>query len=302
MKLIKQKDGKTYVISAKEVEDISSLKNNTSNEILKLISLKPMYPKEIARKLLLHEQNVYYYIRKLELAKIIEIERTVNINGTTANYYKPSSQAFCFIAGNFKESSKEFVKESDFLKPFILNGEMNSIIVVGSPDPHGPQKARSKDGYFGMDLALFLGSFLTCINDSKIKLDTEITQEQVKGNNLIVIGGPIVNKVSSMLNEHMNIYYDEDKKGVYSKITKKTYFSDEIGYINKFENPFNKEKNILLISGLRNTGTKSAILAFLKHFSELKSGNKFKKNINSRIVEGIDLNSDGIVDDVEFLE
>lgn len=302
MKIVKEIDGKTYLANGKEIKNFSSVSNEISLKILKLISKTSMYPKEIAKKLKLHEQNIYYYIKKLENGGFVEIERSENINGTFANFYTTTSDAFVYSVGEFKESSKIADKESDYLKQFIENGELNSIIVVGSPDPHGPQKARAKDGYFGMDLALFLGSFLSYVPTSCVKLDTEVTDKDLKENNLIVIGGPIVNKVSGLVNSEMPIYYDEEKKGVYSKITKKTYFSDEIGYINKFKSPFNSDKEILLISGLRNSGTKAAILAFLKHFSELKLGNKFKSKIHSRIVEGIDLDSDGIVDDVEFLE
>src|SRR3989344_2403073 len=38
--------------------------------------------------------------------------------------------------------------ESEFLEPFISNGQLDSLIIVGSPDPHGPDKARSRDGYY----------------------------------------------------------------------------------------------------------------------------------------------------------
>jgi hypothetical protein len=58
------------------------------------------------------------------------------------------------------------------------------LSIVGSPDPHGPSKARSKDGYFGMDLALFLGTFLSNITGSKVKLDTEIQDKDLENNNI----------------------------------------------------------------------------------------------------------------------
>ena len=261
-----------------------------------------MYPKEIAKQLEIHEQNVYYYIKKLEKSKIIKIEKQENINGTTANFYQVASDSFYFKLNDFKETSKLVEKKSHFLEPFIEEGELNAIIVVGSPDPHGPQKARSRDGYFGMDLALFLGTFLNFIPESKVKLDTEITEKDLENNNLIVLGGPIVNKVSSQLNSKMKIYFDEEKKGIYSKLSKKTYFNDEIGIINKFKSTFNKEKSILLIAGMRNAGTKSAILAFLKHFKNVQKPNLFDNKSPYKVVEGVDLDSDGVVDSVEFLE
>ena len=303
MKIIKTEKGKSLILKTQEVKpaDLSSL-NQISLDILKVIKEHEMYPKQIAKKLKIHEQNIYYYIRKLEKSKIISVSKEENINGTTAKFYKLNSDSFFFKINDFKESSKLEESGSEFLKPFIEKGELNALIIVGSPDPHGQQKARSKDGYFGMDLALFLGTFLNSINSSKVKLDTEVREKELEENNLIILGGPIVNRITESINKKMPIYFDENKKGFYSTISKKTYFHDEIGVINKAKNPFNKDKMVLLIEGLRNSGTKAAIIAFIKKFHEIEKGNKFNSNIFSKVVEGEDLDSDGVVDDVEVLE
>ncbi len=44
------------------------------------------------------------------------------------------------------------------------------------------------------------------------------------------------------------------------------------------------------------------MIAFIKHFNEIIKGNKNDPKIMAKVVEGVDLDSDGIVDDVEFLE
>ncbi|MFW5705145.1 MAG: ArsR family transcriptional regulator [Nanoarchaeota archaeon] len=303
MKLIKEEKGKIFSMNTKklEFEDFPQLSKKPVQKILELLKAKEYYPKELGKKLKIHEQNIYYYIKKLENAGIIEVKKQEMINGSLASFYGLVSESFHIEIGEFKEAGKLIEKEIDYLKPFILDGKLNAEIIVGSPDPHGPQKARSRDGYFGMDLALFLGSFISFVEESKVKLDTEIKDSELEKNNLIIIGGPIVNRVTGLVNSKMPIYFDEEKKGIHSKISKKTYFADEIGIINKFKNPFNEEKEILLIAGIRNSGTRAAILAFLKHFSKVREknlhGNKFCK-----VVEGIDLDSDGRVDDVEFLE
>ena len=304
MKIVKQKNGKSLMIKTQEIklEDLPNLNNALAMGILKSLEAKEMYPKQIAKKLKIHEQNVYYYIRQLERAKLISVARQENINGTVAKFYKLNSDSFFVKVGEFRESSKLEESGSEFLKPFIQNGELNALIVVGSPDPHGPQKARSKDGYFGMDLALFLGTFLNYVNESKVKLDTEVQEKDLHENNLIILGGPIVNKVTEMINKKMPIYFDEEKKGFYSTISKKTYFHDEIGVINKTKSPFNKDKMVLVIEGLRNSGTKAAIISFIKKFKDLEKGNRFNENIHSKVVEGEDLNSDGLVDSAEILE
>ena len=302
MKLFKEENNSYYSLETTQIdlEQIPSLNSKLARDILETLAKTPMYPKALAKHLNVHEQNIYYTIKKLLKAGFIRVEKEEFINGTYANYYGITSPSFSFSFKPFEKTPKIAVNEADFLKPFIVDGKLDSLIVVGSPDPHGPLKARSRDGYFGMDFALFLGSFLSSIPESKVRLDTEITKEEIENNNLIILGGPIVNKVTSYFNPP--IYYNQDKKGIYSTITNKTYFDESCGIINKFTNSFNTEKSILLLAGLRNAGTKAAILAFLKYFEKIKQGNSFNSWYFSNVVEGLDINSDGIVDDVEFLE
>jgi predicted transcriptional regulator len=60
-------------------ERLKAVLNKLTWRILQLLSEKEMYPMEIARKLGVHEQNVYYHIRKLSRAgavKIVKRSRT----------------------------------------------------------------------------------------------------------------------------------------------------------------------------------------------------------------------------------
>jgi DNA-binding MarR family transcriptional regulator len=60
------------------IDDSQKLKNilgALSWKILTLISTKEMYPLEIARQLGIHEQKVYYHIRKLAKAGAITVTR-----------------------------------------------------------------------------------------------------------------------------------------------------------------------------------------------------------------------------------
>ena len=289
----------THEIGAKNMR---ALANPIALKILQALSHESMYPKYLAKKLRIHEQKVYYYIHGLEQAGAIQVVKQERLQGIIAKWYAPVSESFFLRIKDFHESSKLDEPTSAFLHPFIEQGEMNSLIVVGSPDPHGPLKARSRDGYFGMDLALFLGTFLHSIKESAVRLDTEIRQTELQQNNLIVLGGPIVNKVAEQLGKRMPIYFDEEKKGFFSTVSEKLYVHEEIGVIVKCTNPWNNEKKILFIAGIRNAGTKAAILTFLKHFHDIERGNLHNRDILCKVVEGIDLNSDGIVDDVEILE
>ena len=192
---------------------------------------------------------------------------------------------------------------SEFLEPFIKDGQLNALIIVGSPDPHGPEKARSKDGYYGMDLALFLGTFLNYVPKFYVKLDTDAREEDLKNNNLILIGGPVVNRVTWMANPKLPIRFDKEQHwAIYSTVNGSTYPTDESGLIVKTKSPFNPDKSILVVAGKRYFGTRAAIIAFLKHFDELAAGNVHNHSIKAKVVEGIDLDSDGIIDEAEFRE
>ncbi|MEM4647848.1 MAG: hypothetical protein QXO12_00855, partial [Candidatus Pacearchaeota archaeon] len=168
----------------------------------------------------------------------------------------------------------------------------------GSPEPHGIERARSKDAYYAFDIALVLGSFLYNIEKNVVKLDTEIKEKDLD-NNLIIIGGPIVNTLCYKINQKMPIVFLLKEKAFLSKKTNKKYYDDEIGVIIKTKNPFSKDKQILLVEGKRYIGTKACVIAFTKYLHDLAK----KINENSyTIVRGYDIDSDGIIDDIEFIE
>ena len=301
--LVNKGGGKVTSLSAKEVS-LSSLKHFNSvlsSQILSLLAKKSSYPMAIARKLKVHEQRVYYHVRNLEKAGLITVVKSEVAQGVVRQYYGLVQDAFFFKFKEF-EATRQLDLEpaaEPFLEPFIVNGKLDADIIVGSPDPHGPDKARSRDGYYGMDLALFLGSFVHNVDRLHVKLDTEV--RDLTGN-LIVIGGPVVNAVTAKMAKSLPIYFDSKSSSIISKLSKKKYDSDEIGVIQKIVNPFNPKSSVLLVAGKRYAGTRAAIIAFTRYFSLISSGNKHKKSVDAKVVEGVDVDSDGVVDDVEILE
>lgn len=307
MFVVKKTKNRIDSLPAKELSfnQLKPLSSKLAQEILIELAKEPSYPKEIAKKLKVNEQKVYYHIRNLEKARIIDIVNKKNIGGAVANFYGIVEPAFYFKFKPFEEAQKipGFEEEpNDFLEPFIEDGKLNATIIVGSPDPHGPDKARSRDGYYGIDLALFLGTFLNYIPSLNVKLDTEARIDDLE-DNLILIGGPVVNTITAKINNKLPVKFDKNNNwNIISSSSNKTYHTDETGIIVKIKNPFNSKKFILLIAGKRYTGTRACTIAFLKYFKEIVKGNKYDNNMMAKVVEGIDLNSDGIVDDVEILE
>ena len=302
----REKDGFTS-LPAKEIkpEDAKTLSSVLAVKILRLLAAKPMYPIELATELKVHEQKVYYHIHNLESAGIIKVVRQQGRQGAVAKYYALDKPAVVVRFAPMEATHKLFsVKAgSEFLEPFIKDGQLNALIVVGSPDPHGPEKARSKDGYYGMDLALFLGTFLNYVPKLYVKLDTDAREEDVKNNNLILIGGPVVNRITFLANPKLPVRFDPDQHwAIQSTISGSSYPTDESGIIVKAKSPFNPDKGILVVAGKRHSGTRAAIIAFLRHFDELAAGNVHDRSVKARVVEGVDLDSDGSIDEAEFRE
>ena len=310
--IVEQKNGKTFsqITKLLEPKNLRVALSPLAWKILKILSEEPTYPKEIGKKLKVHEQKIYYHIRNLEKAGLIEKLKEEKRQGALAKFYTISDYAFTVLLKPLEESQKVFQLKKEyknFLEPFISDGRLNALTIMGSPEPHGLSKARAKDGLFATDLGFFLGTFLNYTPEFFTKLDTEVKEEDLK-NNLILIGGPGVNVITAKVNPKLPIKFEKirDKEnfysGFHSGISGKDYTEEECGIIIKVKNPFDKNKDILVIAGRRMTGTRAAILAFLKKFDDICKGNSHNSNIFARVVEGIDKNSDGVIDSVEFLE
>lgn len=285
----------------------SILSNELALKIIREIGSQPSCPMDIARKLDVHEQKVYYHVRKLEELGIIKIDRVEERVGATAKIYSLVSPVVSFklFDGESISDMKTRAGELKFLRPFIQDGKFNSIIVVGSPDPHGKYKAPASDGYCAIDLGMFLGQF---INESKIpyyKLDTQVQKEDLK-KNLILVGGPKTNIMADKINKQLPIYFDYSEEllewNIVSTFSKTVYREAQTGFIVRIPSPFVKRKEILVFSGKGFKGTRAAVLAFIKHLKKIMKGNVVKPDFIAKVVQGIDVDSDGIIDEVEFLE
>jgi DNA-binding MarR family transcriptional regulator len=310
--IVEQKNGKTFSLNTKllEPKQLKTALSPLAWKILKIIAEEPSYPKEIGNKLKVNEQKIYYHIRNLEKAGLIEKLKEEKRQGALAKFYTLTDYAFTILLKPLEESQKIFhIKKEykNFLEPFISGGRLNALIIMGSPEPHGIAKARAKDGLFATDLGLFLGTFLNYKPEIFTKLDTEVNGEDLK-NNLILIGGPGVNFITAKINSKLPIKFEKIKdqgnfySGFHSNISGKNYYEEGCGIIVKVKNPFDKTKEILVIAGRRISGTRAAILAFLQKFDEICKGNSYDTKVFARIVEGIDKDNDGVIDSVEFLE
>ena len=284
----------------------SSLNSKLAFKIMKSLADTPASAIDISRKLKIHEQKVYYHIRKLERAGIIYTIANEKRHGMIAKIFSvvsPVISAKLYDKGvEFKDTVNLKLPDNvlKFFSPFINSGKFESTIVVGDPLPHGEYSEGARDSPFITDFFLFLGTLVTEVNHPTFLLDVETTEKQLKGN-LIIIGNPRTNTVVERFLDSMPIKFDLTKEIVKSQISKNEYKSPFIGYITKFSNPFNENKKVLLIGGLRSRGTRAASVAITKHFSKTFLNLTNGDNV-LRIVEGVDRDSDKIIDDIKILE
>jgi DNA-binding transcriptional ArsR family regulator len=307
--IVDNKAGKLAVLDSKIVsrEDIKPALSKLAWNILTLLLNKSNYPKEIARQLNVHEQKVYYHIKKLRESGLIQEEGQSVVKGALTKYYSLSAPSFAIALKKLEPSQRiSSVDKSheNFLSPFIKAGKLNAKIVIGSPEPHGPRNTRARDVASATNMALFIGAFLNTTEKDMVKLDTEIHGDLLKGN-LILIGGPGVNSITEKINSKLPIFLQKTENyysGIRSTISKKDYVYENQGIIVKISNPFAPRKKILVIAGRRSKGTEAAVLSLIIALDEIVAGNSTDPKKSAKVVEGYDKNADGIMDSIRVLE
>ena len=296
-------------------QDLKLMLSNLSWRILSLLNEEPMYPLEIARQLNVHEQRVYYHIRKLQESGAIIADRIEKKKGATAKYYRTVSSAFCIeFPGGYTPMQRPSLLAANhqiqmFFKEFInADGAFEGKIVVGSPIPHGPFKTSARDGHYAAQLAFFLGQFMRMPEDFTIKLDVDVKAEKEEKNNLILVGGPGTNLLTQELNEHLPTRFNMQSSeqgylfgGLVSQKTGLVYTSDVTGLVANITNPWNNSKRVIVFAGNKAVGTKACVLALTNFWQ--KTLQKYQNRGDfAAVIQGYDLDGDGKVDSIEVPE
>ena len=318
-KLLLQDDGNTQKVKEISImQDAQKLKmilDKLSWKILAMLFEEEMYPLEIARRLGVHEQKVYYHIRKLAKAGAIVVKREEKKKGTTAKYYKTVSPAFGIeFPQGYKTIQNLSLLSMDkqlqsFFKEFVNGkGVLEGKIVVGSPTPHGPFKTSARDGHYAAHLTLFIGQFAKMPTDFAIKLDVDVKAEKEEKNNLILVGGPGTNLLTQEINDHLPVRFNMQSSdqgfllgGLSSKKTLRVYTADAAGLVAKIVNPWDTTKRIVILAGNKAVGTKACVLALTnfwkKTLQEYRDVDTF-----ATVIQGFDLDGNGKVDSIEVME
>ncbi len=295
-------------------EKLKKVLNRLTWKILRMLNEKEMYPMEVARKLGIHEQIVYYHIRKLARVGAIKLVRKEDKKGAVAKYYLATFPAFGvelpFGSQTTTMPSLSIldVNLKHFLSPILGdNGAFDGKIIVGSPTPHGPFKTMARDGHYASYLTFFLGGFSRFPDEFVIKLDVDVKAEKDEANNLILVGGPGTNLLTQEINDHLPIRFNMTPSkhgflfgGLFSTETKNVYTDDSAGLVAKIVNPWSKEKRIIVLAGNKAVGTKACVIGLVKFWKQMLknyTGEPF-----ATVIKGFDLDGDGKIDSVEVLE
>jgi DNA-binding transcriptional ArsR family regulator len=311
-KLLVEKEVAKEILIFKKPRSLKALINPIAWKILQLLARKPSYPSLIAKKLNLYPQKVYYYVNQLLGVGAIEVEKEVKIKGGIARYYRLAAPSFGVELPGREERIASLrrmdPKLRSFFDPIIRDAKLDARIVVGCPDPHGPFKARARDGHYGIYLALFLGQWVELPRRFSVKLDIDVKAEKEEGENLILIGGPGTNVITYQVNKHLEQRFNIRRSkfgfllgGLVSKKTGNVYVADPVGVVAKLRNPFNKKKSIIVLAGNRSVGTKACILAITKFWKKTLKSYEGEESW-SCVLQGFDLDGDGKIDSIEVLE
>ena len=269
---------------AKEV----SLLGEIEKKILKLCINGKTFS-EIKKELKISDQLLNYYLNK-------KLKNFIDKGFVNGKIIYKSKKAYYVLIEDIPDFYIDKSSKKDFY-PFIRDGLLDSIIVVGSPDPHGPFSARSRDSHYVGFLMSYLGKFFDKSKYSNfVRLDTDVINEKLLQENLIVIGGPVTNIITYKLNISLKVrFLQEYNWDIYSEFSNKQYSDETSAIIVKTTNPWDSNKKILLFAGKRAIGTKIAINYFIEN--EIETNKDFYI-----IVHGKDMDGDGKPEKIYLLE
>ncbi len=282
------------------------ISDDTSMKILKLTSTQPMYTREIAKKLGVREQSVYYHVRRLTSLGLLHIASTELVRGALAKKVVASSNgvAYVYDTSSMKQTGNKAgtLELMRFFQGVVVDGRLQGYIVVGSPEPHGQFRASARDGHYATQLALYIGSFASVSDDFAVKLDTDAKLEMAYSNSsLILIGGPATNQITADVNSYLPVRFDPANywAGLVDDSGRR-FSTDTDAVIARTPNPFSPGKYMIVIAGIRHIGTKAAVIALTQQSREILTGFEGQDSF-ACVIRGFDQDGDGKVDRADLI-
>jgi len=297
------------VLSDTDPSDFFPAASGLGHKILRLLAKGPNYPSSIARELNLYHQAVYYHIKRLEKAGLVERASRMEVRGGKAQLYALAADGYAI---EFDVKGEEFGPPASlsrsgrlgrFLSEFIsAEGELDGWIVVGSPEAHGPNRTQGRDGHYAIQLGFALGQFVRLPRTFPVKLDVDLKAEKLQSSNLLVVGGPRTNVISAELNQHMPIRFSEESFfGAIVDGSGRKHLSDFDAVLTKIKNPWDPSKVCVIAAGLSGAATKAAVIGMTNMAEKVLAGYNEQSGDFAVVLHGLDMDGDGKVDSVDIL-
>ncbi len=302
MAVFLRENGEAVKAEQLDEDALKAVNDPTRRQILELLTERPSYPSKVAEDLGITKQKTHYHFNKLKENGLIEKVKEEKHSGGLATYYKPVTGGFIIDIGG-RGDPTGFQKLSDetrhFLNPLIKKGQMNGKIVVGSPDRHGPDQVRGRDGHLAGEIGLKLGRY-TDTAERTVLMDTELVKSGKFQQNLLLLGGVLTNTVSKKYNDQFPVSF-EGEEFPYREIktSSSSFTGEKVGVIAKTKHPENKDLSLFIIAGVRNKGTEAAVAAFKNLENHVE---EYMEQESYIVVRGQDIDGDGEIDDYQVLE
>jgi DNA-binding transcriptional ArsR family regulator len=260
-------------------------------EMMELLAYRPSYASELGRELGLDEQTAHYHFEKLKDAGLVEQVAERDVSGGVASIYEPRTSLHIDLGnedGGFRppegtDSYRQFLGDS------VSGAELELSIVVGAPEPHGPDQVKARDGHLAGRIGFVLGRYFSSEAFQVVK-DTE-----GYGGDRLALGGPLTNMEAERLQDRFDFEFASTGRYKYSLQTpENTYTSKKVGVLASSYG----DSNAFVLAGVGYGGTLAAIEAF-EALPQLAADISGDARI---VVQGLDMDGDGEVDDFEVLE
>jgi DNA-binding transcriptional ArsR family regulator len=301
-----REEGSKRVLASRSPDSFNAAFGWMGQRIIALLSSKPRYPAEMARELHTHHQTIYYHIRRLEKTGLITRMKSEKIRGGEATRFALSYDGYAvefavrgepFPSLQVAARSKTF---GAFFREFLGNGTFDGWIIVGSPVPHGTSMTQGRDGHYAVQLGFALGQFVALPTTFPVKLDVDLRTEKLEKSNLIIVGGPRTNILTSELNAKLPIKFKEG--GFWASIVDdrgRSYSSELDSLIVKTRNPWDESRVVVVAAGLSGAGTKAAVIGLTNYADQVLKG--YSGDDFACVVRGVDMDGDGKVDSVDLM-
>src|SRR5204862_6245028 len=119
-------------------ERVGAVASPIAWRILQELAKAPDYPNALAVRLKVHEEKVYYHVRRLEAAGFLEVVREEAKRGDSARILAPTAEAFAIVLkGRGSPVASPMLPPvavvGYFLAEFARDRRFEGSIVVGSP-------------------------------------------------------------------------------------------------------------------------------------------------------------------------